>query len=51
MGTMLSRGPTVSVHGMTPTSGPPAPVLGMTPSSGNPPGPVPGTSGPSTNSP
>ena len=51
LGTTLSSGPPASVLGMTPSSGPPAAVVGTMPSSANPPGPVPGTSGPLTNSP
>ena len=47
-GTTHSSGPPVPVLNMLPSSGPPAPLLGMTPSVGNPPGPVLGTSGPSS---
>ena len=51
LGMMLSSGSPVPVLGTSPSSGPPVPVLGTMPSSGNPAGPVPGTSGPLTNSP
>ena len=45
---MPLSGPPVPVLGTTLSIGPPVPVLGTMPSSGNPPGPVPGTSGPLT---